>query len=303
MRIDFDFTDLETFLAVLETGSFHQAADQLGLSQSSVTRRIRKLEVALDAELFKRTTRDVKPTLAAKRLKLRAETILSETRETARAMRDESAFYAHQRARSIAVATMPTLIAGTLTRALKHLEREQSHLRIRILDLSANEVAEAVATGEADVGFCSVPAFDPATKFERLFDDPIVIALPPDHPLTHHERLRWSDLNETDLILPNRGTGNRMLIDDALARAGLPLVWKIEVGRTASALDCVRAGLGVAAVPQSAALAVHNSLVSIRSVSAPDVARPVGLLTRIGSQENNVVRQFIDALRLSINKG
>mgnify|MGYP001813232112 CR=1 FL=1 len=47
MRINYDFGDLEAFLAVKETGSFHGAAERLNLSQSAITRRIQKLEEAL----------------------------------------------------------------------------------------------------------------------------------------------------------------------------------------------------------------------------------------------------------------
>ena len=69
MRIDFDFLNLEAFLAVMYTGSFQSASGKLGVSKSAVTRRVQKLELALDVQLFVRTTREVKPTLAAKRLR------------------------------------------------------------------------------------------------------------------------------------------------------------------------------------------------------------------------------------------
>ena len=207
MRINFDFTDLETFLAVLETGSFHLASAQLGLSQSSVTRRIQKLEIALDTPLFNRTTRDVKPTLAAKRLKVRAEIILGETKETARALRDESSAYAHQLSHSLTIATVPTVISGLLAPTLKCLQREFPQARYRVLDFAANEVAEAVAEGEADIGICPVPAFEPITNFEFIFEDPLVIALLPEHRLAPKTSLSWADLSEENLILPRRGTG------------------------------------------------------------------------------------------------
>ena len=86
MRIKFDFLDLEAFLAVKETSSFHAASERLNLSQSSVTRRVQKLEEALGTEVFERTTRDVRPTLAAKRLQVRAEAILQDAQETTLAM-------------------------------------------------------------------------------------------------------------------------------------------------------------------------------------------------------------------------
>lgn len=300
MRINFDFIDLEVFLTVLETGSFHVASEKLGLSQSSVSRRVQKLESSLDSRLFHRTTRDVKPTLAAKRLKARAEVILDETKEAARAMRDESAVFSHQLAQSLTVAIVPTVISGVLIPALDHLNARLPNTRIRVLDLAANEVSEAVAQGEADIGICSVPTLEPSTAFEFLFDDPIVIALRADNRLAEKDQLTWSDLSDEDLILPSRGTGNRMLIDDAMARAGLPLTWKIEVGRTSTALECVSAGLGIAPLPKSVFASGHQIGILAKSVGSPSIARPIGILTRIGDARSGLSRHISDIIRASI---
>ncbi|MEM1076163.1 MAG: LysR family transcriptional regulator [Pseudomonadota bacterium] len=295
MRINFDFSDLEAFLAVYDTGSFHLASEKLGLSQSSVTRRIQKLEMALDSTLFQRTTRAVKPTLTAKRLKLRAEAILSDTRETARAMRDESSAYAHQRARSLTIATLPTVLSQLLAPVARAMLAEHAGLRLRLLDLTANDVAEAVAEGDADIGICSVPALEPNTDFEPLFNDPIVIAMAQDHPFTRRPGLRWSDLSSEPLILPQRGTGNRMAIDEALAKAGQPLVWTVEVGRTSTALNLAAIGVGIAPVPQ-AALSDTTGL-AMRPIIDPLVSRPIGLLTRTGQKQSGLVDQFSNAIR------
>ena len=81
MRINFDFTDLSTFLAVADLGSFQRAADSLHLSQSAVTRRIQKLEESLGVSLFERTTRSLKLTLAARLFRDRAKAILDNAEE------------------------------------------------------------------------------------------------------------------------------------------------------------------------------------------------------------------------------
>lgn len=297
MRINFDFTDLEAFLAILDTGSFHLASERLGLSQSAITRRIKKLEAALGTQLFQRTTRAVKPTLAAKLLKTRAETILNDTRETARAMRDESASFQHQMARFLTVATVPTVVSTLLAPALRALCKVEPNIRVRILDCAANEVAEAVAQGDADIGLCSVPALEPATTFEVLAEDPIVLALPLGHLLASKETVTWPDLSEEQLILPSRDTGNRMLIDDALARAGLPLTWKIEVGRTATAVECVSAGLGIAPLPISGLTVNQEPGVICRPIVAPAISRPIGLLSKAGGTDNSLAGRLSIALR------
>lgn len=294
MRINYDFSDLEAFLAVKETGSFHLAADKLNLSQSAVTRRVQKLEAALDSVLFERTTRAVKPTLAAKRLQARAEAILDDANETTRAMRDESVAQSYQRGAVVTVATVPTIVTRVLSPALTAFRSSGQKARLRLLDGSANDVAEAVAAGEADFGLCSIPMLEPTTDFEPLFDDQIVLAVPKRHDLDERADVSWSEINDMPLILPARGTGNRLLIDEAMARARLPLHWKYEVGRSTTAIDLVQGGAGVALLPQSA---IEINRVGVCTLASPTISRPIGLLSRLGQADTPAVIALKQAIR------
>lgn len=300
MSINYDFSDLEAFLAVKETGSFHQAADRLNLSQSAITRRVQKLEQALDSVLFERTTRAVRPTLAAKRLQARAEEILNGAQETARAMRDESVAFAYQRSAVVTVAIIPTIVEGLLPSAVSAFRAGGQRARIRLLDSAANEVAEAVAGGDADFGICSIPMLEPSTIFTPLFDDAIVLAMPANHRLRDRGAVSWSDLAGEDLILPAKGTGNRLLIDETMARARLPLTWTYEVRRSATALDLVAGGAGVALVPHSALRSSTDGGIVCFPMADPAIGRPVGLLSRTGQKDTPVVGALKAAIRAAV---
>lgn len=284
MRINFDFADLEAFLILSETGSFVATAEHLGLSQSALTRRIRKLEEALGAPLFDRTTRSVRMTLAARRLRSRAQGMLDEARETIRELKDDTAEFSFQNRVIVTVAAVPSTIARVLIPAVGLFSAGQNEARVRILDLLANEVVEAVEDGQADFGVSSWAAPDGALLFEPFFEDKVVLVLPPDHPLAQTSGpLKWEALVGQRLILPSQDSGNRALIDRALAPEGLSLFWSYEVPRTSTALELVRAGLGVAALPLSAVPVVDGSGLAIRPLVAPSVTRKIGLVYRRNS--------------------
>ena len=297
MRINFDFNDLEAFLAVMETASFHHAAERLSLSQSAITRRIQKLEETLGSVLFERTTRAVRPTLAAKRLQARAEAMLDDARETTLAMRDESVAFAHQRGSLVTIAMIPTMVTPLLAPAIRKLRHDGAVPRIRLLDRAANEVAEAVALGDADFGICSIGSLEPNTEFEPLFEDSIVLTLRRDHELAAAATVAWPDLQDVPLILPARGTGNRLLIDEAMARSRLSAQWTYEVGRSSTAMDLVSEGIGAALLPRSAMYSAQGKTLAFRTLGNPDVSRPVGLLTRAGVTGNPLTDAFKQAFR------
>ena len=297
MRIDFDFLDLEAFLAVKDTGSFQLAADRLNMSQSSATRRVRKLEAALGTELFVRTTRSVRPTLAAKSFQLRAEAIVSEAREATDALRDESAAYAFQRLNTITLATIPTLIADLVAPALESFQESERQARVRLLDCAANDVADAVAQGEADFGLCSIPIHDSEIVFQHMFNEPIVLAIPAVHRFSSCDAVSWRDLGDEKLILPARGTGNRLLIDEALAKNRVPIRWTYEVGRSSSALELVSKSLGVVPLPKMSIHGQRPQGVGWLQLSDPLVSRPIGMITRVGASDVPTVRALKAVLR------
>ena len=277
MRISYDFIDLEIFLAVMETGSFHLAAEKLNTSQSAVTRRIQKLENALEVRLFHRTTRSVKPSLAAKSFQQRAQIILNEAKQATASMRDETARLAFQNRRIITVAAVPSAIPKLLTHAIQTFQLTNANARFRILDRLANDVAETVASGEADFGISSIPPLEPNIDFELIAEDKFVLVTTHNHHFSKLNSLHWADLANESLILPTKGTGNRMLIDEAIARSELSPHWLFEVRRTSTAIEMVKAGFGFAVLPD---LAVNDSkLVSIPLLE-PSVIRPIGLITR-----------------------
>ncbi|MEL7526684.1 MAG: LysR family transcriptional regulator [Pseudomonadota bacterium] len=302
MRINFDFNDLEAFLAVMETASFHLAAERLSLSQSAITRRIQKLEETLGSVLFERSTRSVRPTLAAKRLQARAEAMLEGARETTLAMRDESVAFAHQRGSLVTIAMIPTMVTPLLAPAVRNLRQGGAVPRIRLLDRAANEVAEAVSQGDADFGICSIGSLEPNTVFEPLFEDSIVLTVRRDHELAAAGNIAWPDLRDVPLILPARGTGNRLLIDEAMARGRLSAQWTYEVGRSSTAMDLVSEGIGAALLPRSAMSSAQGKMLAFRTLGNPDVSRPVGLLTRAGVAGNPLTDAFKQAFR-DLSKG
>jgi len=276
MGIKFDFTDLEVFLAVAETGSFRRAAEQLAISQSAITRRVQKLEASLATRLFDRTTRSLKLTSPARQLRGRAQAMVNEAVETLHAMGDDSVRFQYQRKAIITIATISTLTQGLLPRVIRQFNNDGHQARISILDLFAHDVVDAVSKGDADFGIGVIGMNEPGLDTKVLSEDFFELAIRRDNPLAQHLQFCWNELQDMPLIVPSKGAGNRMLIDNALASRQLSLNWSYQVQHSSTALGLVAAGVGVAVLPASAIPLAADSLVVGRPLVDPYVSRTIG---------------------------
>ncbi len=296
MRINFDFTDLDAFLAVYETGSFQRASQQLAISQSAVTRRIQKLETALDTALFERTTRRLHPTLAASEFRARAQGLRDDAQEALRVLGDAPGRHSRQRNAVVTVATVPTLTQDLIPRVLARFEREGHRARIQLLDLLAGEVDAAVAAGEADFGIGFGGMVEPGLVFDWLRDDRFVVAFKADHVLSRHAEVSWPMLASYPLIVPQKGGGNRLLIDVTLARQKLQLDWAYQARHSTTLLELVRAGLGVALLPGSALGGARDPGLQSRSLIEPSISRALGVIRRANQVPTRVASALLDIL-------
>jgi len=278
MRINYDFGDLEAFLALVETGSFARAAEGLNLSQSAFSRRIQKLEAALGTALFERTTRSVAPTLQGRAFVEHATALLDGADRAARAL--GHADEAGPRRPTVTVAAVPTATQTLLPQAIRRYRDDGGRARIRIKDVTAAGVVDAVVGGEADFGVGFLAAQEPDLEFQVIADDPFVLAAPPGDPLAGAAEVSWRDIDPERFIAIWRGSGNRLLIEAALAEARIALDWSFEAQHLSTALGLVQAGLGVAALPRSAVPAGALGGVSLCRLTDPAISRAVGLVRR-----------------------
>ena len=303
MHINFDFGDLEAFIAVSERGSFQLAAEQLNISQSAVTRRIQKLESSLKVKLFIRTTRSLKLTQEAKSFRIRAQTMLDNASEAILALRDQTSQFEYQRNAIITVAAIPTSIHDILPKAIKAFHQKGYQARINILDHFANDVAESVSQGEADFGISFMGVKEPSLEFENILEDRFVLAMHKDHPLSSRVRLCWKELLGLPVVAPWKGTGNRMLIDNEMAKTRQSLEWLYQAHHSSTSLGFAEAGIAVAILPESAIPKRRDSIIISKPLVEPVITRTIGTVRKTNHSLSPIAEQFYKILVDIFNRG
>ncbi|OON64074.1 LysR family transcriptional regulator [Massilia sp. KIM] len=292
MNMNFDLADLRAFVAVAELNSFRAAADSIHLSQPALSRRIDKLEMALGVKLFERTTRSVSLTAVGRDFSHKARSLLDELEHSLLSMQAVAASQLGE----VVIACVPSAVYYFLPKVLRTFHEQYPRIRVRIIDDGASAVLDSVARGEADFGINIIGTQEPDIAFQVILKEPFVVACHRDHPLARLKEVSWAALAQYDFMTVDRSSGNRLLVDLALADSNVRPSWCFEAKHVSTLLGLVEAGLGVAVVPRlSMPQGEHATLARVALVD-PTIDRNVGLIRRHGRELSPAARKLYELI-------
>jgi DNA-binding transcriptional LysR family regulator len=238
---------LLTFREVARQRSFSRAAEALSLTQSAVSQQIAALEQQLGVSLMQRGRGGVHLTPAGERL-LEHAAALADRVELAGVQLAELAAEAHQNLR---IGAFPTALATLVPAAVARLASRIPDLDVGLREGRLAELPEGVRSGELHVAVCFQDASAARREHEGthrhdLFDEPMVLALPPRHRLARRKALSLDDLSGEPWIAPSRDG----LIARACREAGFEPRITIESSDPLAIGAIIRAGLAVTLTPQ-----------------------------------------------------
>ena len=235
---------LRIFAAVCECGSATRAAEQLYISQPAVSLAIRELEEYYGVRLFDRLGKRLYLTEAGQRLQGYALHVRALFDEIEKGIRDWEAAGTLRIGASITVGT--SMLPGWV----KRFSQEHPGLRVRCTvdnsgviegKLFSNELDFALIEGSVHgEQICSLP-------FRR---DRLRLVCAPEHPFAARAEILPEELRDQPLLMREKGSGARELLESALLTLGLSVEPAWESISTRALINGVRANLGVAVLPE-----------------------------------------------------
>jgi DNA-binding transcriptional LysR family regulator len=278
---EISLTGLRVLREVATQGSFTAAAQTLGYTQSAISRQVAGLENAAGMRLFERTARGVRLTGAGDALLQRAGTVLDEVD----AAKQELSGMAELATGRLRVGAFPTAVAALVPRAMATLTRRQPGIRISLREGGTPTQLKRLSSGSLDLAVIGFLPGGEVTRerrvsFERLIDDPLLLAVGPEHRLARRRTVDLDDLAGESWIAASSDASDTMI------GAWQWADWRPRVDLIArewtAKLGLVAAGLGVTLVPGLAAAAVRPDVALIRIRSA--ASRQVLIATRSGHE-------------------
>ncbi|HLV76598.1 MAG TPA: LysR family transcriptional regulator [Marinobacter sp.] len=237
---------LRYFLAAAEAGNLTRAAEKLFIAQPPLTRAIKQLEAELGVRLFTRKPRGLELTSSGEYFLEQSKQILDKITSTV----EDTRRIARHHKTIFSIGFVPSVFYGQLPLLVRRL-RENKNLEILLHELKTLDQVEALKTGKIDIGFGRLFIEDPAVEQQRLFDEPMIAALPAGHRLSHRPP-SMRELSELPLITFPAGAGpNFSDITQSLFHSrGLKIQVIQQVNEVQTALSLVASDMGFSLVPE-----------------------------------------------------
>ena len=290
--LDVTVRQMRAFVAIGRLRSFTRAAAMLHSTQPALSARIRELEATLDLRLFDRNTRSVSLTQAGEQLLPVVEQVLVDlgsVLERAKAVSTRNTG-------RVSVAALPSSASGLLPETIARFAKLHPGVTLSLRDALADRILELIRNRDVDFGVTSAAVRDATLEFLPLGRDRIVAVMRRGHALSRRRGLTLDEIVEHPLILMDRDSSVRHLVDATYAASGRMPAPRFEATFMATAVALVRAGLGVALLPSSAQEVRTARDLAVRIVHAASLERDIGVLHLRDRSLSPAARAFIGVL-------
>ena len=289
-----ELRQLTGFVAVAEESNFCRAANRLYLSQPALSRLVKKLELELGVALFDRSTHHVELTPAGRSFLAHARAVLANAEEAARSARRA----AHEHGGRLRVGYEDST-EDVVAAALRSFRRQAPDVALSVAPVEEATRAEVLRQDDVDVVVGRAGLDGEHFDSEVVFDEPAVVALAPDHPLTAADRIDISSLAAGHTVFVPRASGHlRPRIAGLWEEARLPAPELEEVASVGAGAMMAGAGLGVVIVPESTASSSAPGGVAYRRFHRPGLSVPL-VVSRLRTKASPAVAGFVEAVRTS----
>ena len=287
MEID----QLRYFLQVAERGNFTRAAEELGISQPALSRSIQKLEEELGQPVFERKTRSVSLTEAGTLLQSRAQQVLTSLKYTRAEITDDG------HSGRVRVGAIPTIAPYFLPKVLRQFSKEFPKATVIVQENTTDSLLKSCTQGEIDLAILALPVSARYLEIEELFEEELLLVLPPEHPLVEKAKIRLCDVEPYPFVLLDEA---HCLSDNIVSFCRQRSFQPVAVERTsqlAMVQELVSLSHGVSMIPAMARRLDESDRRVYRSLTGRKPTRTIAVVWNPYRFQSRLIQAFRERLR------
>lgn len=289
MNLDY----LGEFLVIAELKSFSRAAEELCITQSSLSKHIMALERELDIQLFQRTSRSVKLSSAGEKILPLARRLVDEGAE----LREIAKQHNLMEKTVVQIASIPVMAQYDITGMLSRFHQRHPGITLQINECEQREIAGLLENNECELAFMRLHGeTDRSWEREEFCTDQLMAVLPLNHPFAGKSSLAVEELKHDPFLLMDQKTS---LYDLSLAlcqRAGFAPSVAYVGHRPETIVDLVSKGMGVSFLMERHLAAIPEKMVAALPLS-PAVDSSIYLVRRRNETMSGAAKTFWNELK------
>ncbi|WP_282936713.1 LysR family transcriptional regulator [Paenibacillus sp. RC67] len=284
-----ELRQLQYFVKVARKQHVTQAAEELHVAQSAVSRQIHQLEEELGVSLFVQKGRNLQLTPVGKLFLSRAEAVLTELERAVIEVREfldpEVGEIRIGFPHSLGIYLLPTVVAN--------FRQSHPNVKFKLRQGTYNSLIRDVKNGEIDLAFISpLPSRNEHVIGELLLQEEMYAIVPQGHVLADYNVIRLEQLKDEAFVMFSEEYSLRNIVLEACAKAGFVPRIGFEGEETDTIRGLVAAGMGVSLLPEMALTEISQLQPAKVRVIEPQVTRSVGLIHRSGEKLPLVAEVF-----------
>lgn len=288
-----DLQQLRCFYYAATRRSFTRAADELSTGQPSVSNHIKQLERVLGAPLFQRQRRGVELTPAGRALMDLAGPLVEAIDRLPHELAERTASLTVSEVR---IAAGQELLLHLLAPVIQAFRREKPDVRLVVYARVREETQAMVARGDIDFGVAARAGLPSGLDFQEVLADELLLIVPWGHELADRDEISLADIARHPVLMPDRRSSTRRIIEEAFAQAGLELQIAMELERWQVIKEFVALDQGIALVPGFSLGRDHDRF-AVRRVHHSFPSLSYGIITHAGAYLSPPARSLIEAVR------
>jgi DNA-binding transcriptional LysR family regulator len=242
--VTLDLHKLRIFVAIARLGGFTRAADDLHMTQPTVSQQLAALEAQLGTPLFERDTRRLRLTAAGEALLTYGERLLTQADEAVEAARAAAGLAD----RTLRLGAGHILAAYLLPGLLRQFQTRFPGCAVRITVGNTGELLTQVAAEAVELALVGIPAEHPDILVTPFMRDHLLVIVAPDDPWAERESLELEELYGRTLLTREPGSALHATVERLLGAAVFSRDSTIQLGETEAIKRSVEAGLGIALI-------------------------------------------------------
>jgi DNA-binding transcriptional LysR family regulator len=290
----FDLVDLRLFIAVADSRSITGGALGAHLALASASARIKGLETALGVALLKRGRRGIELTAAGESLLHHARIII----HNVDAMRGDLAAYASGVRASVQLLANTSGLSEHLPKALAAFLREHPDISVDVEERESADIAAAIASGAADLGFAAEHALPDNLERFLFSEDRLMLVAARRGEFARRRQIDFQELSDRDFVGLTSSTALQAHIAKHAARLGVRLRIRARLRDFDTICQMVAAGVGIAVVPEAAARRCTRFMpIMMIKIRDPWANRKLAICARSFSTLPRPAKQLVEHLR------